>query len=75
MITSTRRQLLAGAAALATTTLIARWGRAAEEGKPHLRVVQPWEFNTLDPAETGYLFNRACATENLVATQPVSPTN
>jgi peptide/nickel transport system substrate-binding protein len=66
-----RRLFLAGSAALTMGAATARWNQALAQGNAsHLRVLQPWEFTSLAPAESGYLFNRACIAENLVATAP-----
>ena len=63
-----RRTLLAGLPALAATAW--RPASAASSDAPVLRVVAPWEFDSADPVETGYILTRIGVGETLVGVRP-----
>jgi peptide/nickel transport system substrate-binding protein len=63
----TRRSILLGSAALSATMLSPAY---AQTPARTLRVVFPFEFRTLTPADTGYVFVRAGVTETLVLSDP-----
>jgi len=62
----TRRLLLAGAALPALTSRF----RPARAADPVLRVVAPWEYDSPDPIETGYILCRIGVGETLVGVRP-----
>jgi peptide/nickel transport system substrate-binding protein len=63
----TRRRFLGAAAALPTLPAFVRPALAAEAV---LRVVAPWEYDSPDPIETGYILRRMGIGETLVGVQP-----
>lgn len=63
-----RRDLLA--ASLATAAGLAAPRAFGQAAATELRVVQPWEFKTLQPSESGFTWTRAGITETLVVFEP-----
>lgn len=56
---------MTGAAVLALSR-----SAAAQRGEPVLRLVAPWEYNSDDPADTGYIHTRLGVAETLIGVQP-----
>jgi peptide/nickel transport system substrate-binding protein len=65
-----RRHMIVGAAALAAGQVLDRTSARAQTPPQTWRVVNPFEFRTLEPTETGFAFARACVTETLVLSEP-----
>ncbi len=63
-----RRAVLAGTAAFAVPPLI-RSARAQPIAQT-LRVVQPWEFTSLQPGDSGFAYTRGGIIETLLAVEP-----
>lgn len=57
-------------ALLATPALLMARPAQAQAQDAVLRVVSPWEFDSADPAETGYILRRLGIGETLVGVQP-----
>lgn len=62
-----RRAALAGSTA---ATIAFAAGVRAQSPAQTLRIVNPFEFRTLVPAETGFAFARCCVAEMLVLSEP-----
>lgn len=69
MTTINRRNLLIGSGTLAAMLTLPQT-LFAQSAQKVLRVVQPWEFETIQPSEGGFVVNRASVSENLVAISP-----
>ncbi|KAA0968893.1 ABC transporter substrate-binding protein [Aureimonas fodinaquatilis] len=65
-----RRTVLIGSGSLAALLSSPSWLRAQETAPKSIRAIQPWEFKSIQPAESGFVLNRASIAEGLTALQP-----
>lgn len=65
-----RRTVLLGSGTLAALLAAPRWLEAQENALKSIRAIQPWEFKSIQPAESGFVLNRASIAEGLTALQP-----
>ncbi|MEI5681039.1 MULTISPECIES: ABC transporter substrate-binding protein [unclassified Mesorhizobium] len=65
-----RRTVLLGSGTLAALLAAPRWLEAQENAPKSIRAIQPWEFKSIQPAESGFVLNRASIVEGLTALQP-----
>ena len=66
-----RRTVLLASGTLAALLAAPRWLEAQEKAPARsIRAIQPWEFKSIQPAESGFVLNRASIAEGLTALQP-----
>ncbi|MEZ5780075.1 MAG: ABC transporter substrate-binding protein [Rhizobiaceae bacterium] len=65
-----RRTVLLGSGTLAALLTAPRWLEAQENAPSSIRAIQPWEFKSIQPAESGFVLNRASIAEGLTALEP-----
>jgi peptide/nickel transport system substrate-binding protein len=68
MINVSRRAVLLGSGTLAALLAAPRW--SAAQAARRIRAIQPWEFKSIQPAESGFVLNRASIAEGLTTLQP-----
>lgn len=64
-----RRTVLLGGGTLAAILAFPQWLNAKNAPKT-IRAIQPWEFKSIQPAESGFVVNRASVAEGLTALLP-----
>ncbi|MET0359392.1 MAG: ABC transporter substrate-binding protein [Pararhizobium sp.] len=65
-----RRTVLLVGTTLAAVLAAPRWLEAQESAPKSIRAIQPWEFKSIQPAESGFVVNRASIAEGLTALLP-----